>query len=227
MARNAGVIDVLKLRPSMDDFAEYLTLTGLRDFGARSCAIAAVDSGGGLRMLGAFGPAAEDDERSRRLTVWDDDPLAVAILEGTCLLGMRERASDAGLRYVALPIAAPGRTYGGIIVDFDASSTLPARCIRHMRHVSDLLVLVWSFEPAHVARPPDGRARRALTSRQAAILRLIDDGLTNAGIARRIGFSESTVRQEIMAIFRALGARTRHEAVLLAQESGTLAALTG
>lgn len=61
-----------------------------------------------------------------------------------------------------------------------------------------------------------------LTPRQRLILELISEGLTNPSIARRIGFSESLVRHEIMAIFKILGCRTRTDAVAAARGSGLL-----
>jgi DNA-binding CsgD family transcriptional regulator len=62
----------------------------------------------------------------------------------------------------------------------------------------------------------------ALTARQTTILRLLADGLTNPQIAARIGFSDSTVRQETMAIYRFLGASGRREASRIAAIRGLL-----
>jgi DNA-binding CsgD family transcriptional regulator len=63
---------------------------------------------------------------------------------------------------------------------------------------------------------PDGGAadsrQDALTARQLTILSLLVDGLTNPQIAQRIGFSESTVRQETMSIYRLLGVGDRRQA---------------
>jgi DNA-binding CsgD family transcriptional regulator len=62
----------------------------------------------------------------------------------------------------------------------------------------------------------------ALTSRQQVILQHMADGKTNSAIARLIGFSESTVRQETIEIFRKVGVNDRRSAVTRAQESGIL-----
>ena len=61
-----------------------------------------------------------------------------------------------------------------------------------------------------------------LTVRQTVILQAMADGLTNAQIARRINFSESTVRLESMSIYRHFGVHSRLEAVRVAQEAGVL-----
>ena len=71
----------------------------------------------------------------------------------------------------------------------------------------------------HASIPPtDFRARHTLvpnqlTERQFTVLQHLALGLTNRQIAMRIGFSESTVRQETMAIYAFFGVRGRKEAV--------------
>jgi DNA-binding NarL/FixJ family response regulator len=53
----------------------------------------------------------------------------------------------------------------------------------------------------------------SLSERQKEILKLVDEGLTNAEIARRLFLSESTIKQHLRAAFKALGVRKRREAV--------------
>ena len=72
-------------------------------------------------------------------------------------------------------------------------------------------------------KPPPGQ----LTERQLRILGLMAKGLTNSQISKRVGFSESTVRQETMAIYRYFGVGGRREAVRLAGMRGMLDANAG
>jgi DNA-binding CsgD family transcriptional regulator/putative methionine-R-sulfoxide reductase with GAF domain len=60
-----------------------------------------------------------------------------------------------------------------------------------------------------------------LSARQLNILQLMSQGFTNRRIAMRLGFSESTIRQESMNIYAFLKVSTRKEAV----EQGILRAL--
>lgn len=53
----------------------------------------------------------------------------------------------------------------------------------------------------------------SLTERQTAILRLIERGLSNPAIAEEIGYSESLVRQETMAIYSTLNVAGRKELI--------------
>jgi DNA-binding NarL/FixJ family response regulator len=55
----------------------------------------------------------------------------------------------------------------------------------------------------------------ALTGRQREILELVGEGLTNAGIARRLFVAEGTVKQHLRATYRLLNVRSRVQAVEL------------
>lgn len=65
------------------------------------------------------------------------------------------------------------------------------------------------------------RSRTAgLTQRQVIVLNELAAGASYHHIARQIGFSVSTVRNEAVAVYRMLGVRGRVEAVARAAELG-------
>ena len=70
-------------------------------------------------------------------------------------------------------------------------------------------------EPARSAPPPDG-----LTQREAEILRLIAQGLTNTEIAERLFLSNHTIKTHINRIFAKTGSRDRVAAIGYAQRHG-------
>lgn len=59
----------------------------------------------------------------------------------------------------------------------------------------------------------NNHAQTTLSDRQREILRLASQNLTYAQIGRRMGFSESTIKQESMKIFRILGVHNKTEAL--------------
>ena len=68
---------------------------------------------------------------------------------------------------------------------------------------------------------PATRAHPAgLTGRQAEILRLLADGLSNADIAARLVISVRTVDHHVTAVLQKLGVPTRREAARAAVELG-------
>ena len=66
--------------------------------------------------------------------------------------------------------------------------------------------------------PPES----TLTSRQLRILSLMAKGFTNGQIARMLAFSESTIRQDTMKIYRTLEVRGRAEAIDLGRANGLI-----
>lgn len=72
----------------------------------------------------------------------------------------------------------------------------------------------------------DGHVRDAkldeLTKREAEILRLVAEGLTNAQLARMLWLSEQTVKFHLSNIYRKLGVGNRTEASRWAQRHGAL-----
>lgn len=63
-----------------------------------------------------------------------------------------------------------------------------------------------------------------LTLRQLEVLRLLGEGYTNKEIARTLEITERTAKAHVAAIFEALGADNRTQAVLAAQRRGFLPA---
>jgi DNA-binding NarL/FixJ family response regulator len=86
----------------------------------------------------------------------------------------------------------------------------------------DLLITVHRALCGEPARPPrrpaplpgrtDVKAEAGLTLRERQIVRLINDGLPNKGIARRLGISPGTVKNQVHRILEKLQARSRSEA---------------
>lgn len=59
------------------------------------------------------------------------------------------------------------------------------------------------------------RASSGLDERQTVILRLIGENQTNLSISDLLGYSESTIRQELIKIYTKLGCTSRKEAILI------------
>lgn len=62
----------------------------------------------------------------------------------------------------------------------------------------------------------------ALTDRQVNILKFMGQGLTNAQIANELMLSESSIRQETVKIYRAMGVKSRHQAALKGRALGII-----
>ena len=74
---------------------------------------------------------------------------------------------------------------------------------------------------AAVNTPPE--PSHDLTPREAEVLSLIAEGLTNAEIADRLVVSHATVKSHVNHIFAKIGARDRAQAVVYAYTKGITA----
>lgn len=63
----------------------------------------------------------------------------------------------------------------------------------------------------------------SLTPRQMEVLAMLCDGMSNKEIGRELSMSGNTVRVHLVGIFRALGARSRTEAAMIARRCGLIA----
>jgi DNA-binding NarL/FixJ family response regulator len=76
----------------------------------------------------------------------------------------------------------------------------------------------WRSRPS--IRPLPGPMQPTLTERQQDVLQLILRGLPNKLICRQLQLAEGTVKVHVSAVLRALGVRTRTQAVLAASRLG-------
>ncbi|WP_431784125.1 response regulator [Streptomyces chumphonensis] len=73
---------------------------------------------------------------------------------------------------------------------------------------------------AHHAPDPADTLTPRLSAREAEVLRLMAEGLSNAEIAERLTVGAETVKSHVAAVLAELGARDRTQAVITAYEHG-------
>jgi DNA-binding CsgD family transcriptional regulator/tetratricopeptide (TPR) repeat protein len=109
----------------------------------------------------------------------------------------------------------PAQREALVILDRIGATAAAARVRRQMR----------SLGTRAVPRGPIAETRAnpaGLTRRQAQVLALIIEGLTNAQIAARLSLSPKTAEHHVAAVLARLGARTRVEAADTARQRGLL-----
>lgn len=145
---------------------------------------------------------------------------------------------------VSFPLSTATRIYGSVTFGFEGLALIHYGKIRELTLVSDLISVYvtnhksvsalegssmltdfasdTSEEVSPGREEGQGAAKRSreLTPRNLAILRLLSMGLTYEQIASRIGYSHSTVRMDLMHIYRSFGVKTRDEAVEVAKARG-------
>lgn len=147
----------------------------------------------------------------------------VRIADESLWLEYIERFGDQTL--VCVPIVMDGIAVGGysifLPVDyrltssdcavFDGIGALLGLWMTHEAQVRRLERMDFSFVDVNSV---------LLTERQLAILVLVDEGRSVGSITRALGYSQSTIRQELQKAMKALRVATRDEAAAKAKELG-------
>lgn len=233
-----NLITYLASQPTMDKLAQYLVLDAFADLEPRGALINGFDGNGHVHALGAFGLEPEVTRGLQRLSVWDHAPAVDAIRMGQPLIlgdGDEVQAKYPWLREhpamlqptVAWPLSLGIERLGAVQMQFAQTphvNHLTARFEACMPLVALYLGLASTTVPpvSNGEVKHDGAPDGPLTERQLAVLHMLAKGMTNPQIAARIGFSDSTVRQETMQIYRYLGASGRREAARIAAMRGLL-----
>lgn len=221
-------------RPDDDRLLRSVVLDLPTRLQASAALLARVREDGALAVVSRFGRvhlgedvlvigAGEDCPATRALA--QPEPLVIASADEAAALfpSLPEGAAPLGaVRFLSRDVPA-----AVLVVTFDAEADGVAD---HLAVVRDLLALhaqvMW---PSPLLAPAERHLHGlpapeddGLTPRRLTVLRFMSQGLSNRAIADKIGFSESTVRHETMAIYRAFGVGDRRTAALVARTRGLL-----
>ena len=145
---------------------------------------------------------------------------------------LTSRCYDINRVVSVVPLTATGVSVGRLVLSLGSSSRNDPTLIGLLQGLGSLLGLYVHLtrdqlgadtgvaQPTLRRRAGDGPP--ALSARQLTIVWLVASGASNPAIARRIGFSESTVRQENIKIFRMFGVHTRDAVVDSARMCGLI-----
>lgn len=133
------------------------------------------------------------------------------------------RANGPG-NLIAFPVGGTRRPLGVVSVMTSDAQGASVPSAQALEALGAVLGLWWShpLTPRERATISVPETALRLTDRQQEILRLVDTGATNSAIASRLGYSESTVKQEVTRAIHALRAHDRRDAVLRARDLGLL-----
>ena len=242
------LIEFLATGPDRAAVCQFLALRWPGPDPIHRVALLEVEQDASVRVTGWFGFLSDALEPFERTSLWDQLPVSVAIREhrtlafsdATALDREFPRLNGNGLQIgslVVTPIISAGQAIGactvigddGIVAPDDHAELLQSVCLvlgLFLLSRQDHVQLPATASPALVASETAQQTREpaptTLSARQRTVLGYLAQHLTNRQIAVRMGFSESTIRQETMAIYRFLKASGRRDAVDIARERGLL-----
>ncbi len=219
--RNVGlsgiesVIDALIKSETIADFCRAIVHSEFTESSVQGCHFYSLDSESHLNPVSGYGRAYFDSERS--LSAWDDDPISTCVRNKSSEFKTAEKALDNGV--LAIPLLKDEIPVGVLALALGSG----VKAIPIQENLIPILSKLGTYCLTNFASSSSrtlgnyGSSNREangeeLTSRQIKILDLMAEGMVNVEIARELMLSESTIRQETVRIYRALGVPNRGEA---------------
>lgn len=202
------LLDTLLRSESATEFCRAIVHSDITDAPVQGCQIYLLDNSSALSRVAGYGMALPWDESG--LSAWDDSPISLAIRSKDYVFDTQLTDQMALL---AIPLLRDGIPLGCLVLVLAPNVEQEPLHKNLMQILGKLatycLVNMTLVDQGTSQREPNGEN---LTSRQITILDLMAQGLVNAEIAGQLMVSESTVRQETVRIYRALGVPNRSEA---------------
>jgi DNA-binding CsgD family transcriptional regulator len=211
---------------TIPDVCKFLVLETFSKLKTSAVLASEITEDGCIAPVGVFGLPKKVVEDWGNLPLTLDAPLTDAVKKDQLILLLREEALEKYpilISYDGIPakwdsyLVCPVLPYGVIALTLNSVPTVTREFEKFIRAAGSLAAFyfkVAEFRVEHFNRkPPATRARRrgVLTNRQLLIKALMEKGYSNPAIAAEIGYSESLVRQETMAIYATLNISGRKD----------------
>ena len=218
---------------TIPDVCKFLVLETFASVKTSAIYAAEITQDGCIAPIGFFGLPKKVVEDWGNLPLTVDAPLTDAVKKNEIVLLLREEAFERYpvlITYDGIPekwdsyLVCPILPYGVIALTLNSVPTINREFEKFIRAASSLAGLFFKgaeFRVEHFSRknsPSRVRRTGVLTDRQLMIKALMEKGYSNPAIAAEIGYSESLVRQETMAIYSTLNISGRKD--LLEGKSG-------
>lgn len=230
-----GTLHALSDADNADTFCRSMALNVLQDFGVIATYVARLDSDNRISMIGSFGYSQQRVENTGRPSIWENMSITETIRTGKVMVYEtwdeyiakypdKGHLASPGQAFVCLPLKYHGARAGGFGITFAEpleGAGLDPRIWDVFTSAGEVfLSKSWSVELARNPVPVSDYGEDAefalgsLSDREQKVLGLIARSYTNQRIARELKFSESTIKQDTIRIFKILGVKSREEAAL-------------
>jgi DNA-binding CsgD family transcriptional regulator len=213
-----------------DEICRFLNFEIFSYFRCRAVYFARLGNEGVMTPVGQYGFPDSAIAAWGDIPMTLDIPITKAASTNTCVQVdshkelIRQFPSTRGMTHLdtnwASMLSIPIHAYGAFTLVSYENPELDDQAERFLRTVGQLASI--GFAKSHLlsllnSRRKIGRnyetEKLTLTTRQESIKKMITRGMTNIEIGNELGFSESLIRQETMAIYAALGVSGRKELI--------------
>jgi DNA-binding CsgD family transcriptional regulator len=209
---------------TLDEVSEFLTVVTFSFLAPRAIYIGEIANDGYIDLRSTYGFDEASVARWSRIPMTVDIPLTQCISKNECVLIPNPKEffkSYPDLKELGnidtnwkTSLAVPVQRRGAYYLVLHGEPILSDEFEHLLRSVGNLILInLRGMRPQ--SNPPYSKSIKAtgLTARQELIYNLLVHGYTNPEIAKEIGYSESLVRQETIAIYAFLGVSGRKELI--------------
>jgi len=218
---------------TISEVCKYLVLNTFNKLNASAAYAVTITKDGCLSPIGAFGLPDEIVNSWGSIPLSKNTPLSDAVKQNKLILLHKK---DSLSRYPILKdhapipqdwgtfLVCPTLPYGSIAITLNDLPKMNRELEQFIKTVGYIIFLHFHSEKSAPRSQRESRFQGiskgsgVLTERQKLITKLIEKGYSNPQIAVEIGYSESLVRQETMAIYTALDISGRKELLAKSKE---------
>jgi DNA-binding CsgD family transcriptional regulator len=215
------LLDVIMGSTGPNDLCKQIVHSDFSPDSARGCQLYYLDGTSVLRKIASYGQSAAIDGE---ITAWDDSPLSEAIREKSIRTGL-VMVDETKMLVIAVPFVSnnvPTGLMAIVLDDLSLKMEFSIGIAELFSKIGAFYLETLDFGGVSTGSIPEITSVEDLTSRQLLILSHIDHNLVNLEIAKILMLSESTIRQETVKIYRALGVSNRAEAASKARALGII-----
>ena len=225
-----GLSDFLaQSKRSLDELCEFLTVVTFSSLAPRAIYVGEIANDGYIDLRSTYGFDEVSVARWSRIPMTVNTPFTQCISKYECLLIPNPKEffkSYPDLKKLGnidtdwkTSLAVPMQRRGAYYLVLHGEPTMSEEFEHLLRSVGNLILIhIRELRQEQAKASFKGSVLTKLTARQELIHNLLIHGYTNPEIARDIGYSESLVRQETIAIYAFMGVSGRKE---LIEKDGT------
>ena len=207
----APTLEALLASETTSSFCRSLVHSAITGDTTQGCHIYILNNNAQLNVVAGYGLSAAAESQDD-LSAWDNNPISRSIREKHYIF---ELGGEDHKTIISIPLKRGDLPVGALVLVLAEGATEMPFSNAWIAIIGTLGTFSLGMLNASGGRGVVSELSsngEDLTTRQIQILELMADGLVNTEIARQMMLSESTIRQETVRIYRALGVPNRAEA---------------
>jgi DNA-binding CsgD family transcriptional regulator len=206
------------------DLCRKLVHSDLTNESTTGASIFSIDQQAHFHLVGSYGKGLPVSG----VSVWDEHPFGTAARSGKLHSTKAQAIDGSDVEAYCIPLTKGSEPIGILCLTLAVGAKMNEVSPEALS-VASKVTGIWldslgvNTGPSTNGSPQaSAPSPESLTERQLTVLRLMAEGKTNSQIAQDLILSESTIRQETVKIYRALGVHARSEAGKRAKHLGII-----